>query len=77
MIALISKGIATGSVDHKDLKDARAIDPPPRDAGPRPRIVVREQLLGNVGRFAGGGASSGNSGGSGPRRRPEPDRGQP
>ena len=66
VIAFDSKGVVR-SVDHKDLKDARAIDPAP-GATPAPgrELSFLEQLLGNVGRFAGSGASSGTGGGSGP-----------
>ena len=49
------------SIDHKDLKDGREIQPAP-GATPAPgrELTFLEQVLGNIGRFnQGGGGSSG------------------
>jgi outer membrane protein assembly factor BamE (lipoprotein component of BamABCDE complex) len=56
------------SVDHKDMKDGRSIEPAP-GATPAPgrELTFLEQVLGNLGRFnKSGGSSSG--GGEGPAR---------
>jgi outer membrane protein assembly factor BamE (lipoprotein component of BamABCDE complex) len=55
------KGVVRG-IDHKDLKDGRAIEPAP-GATPAPgrELTFLEQILGNIGRFAkrsGSGAGS-------------------
>ncbi len=52
------KGVVQG-VDHKDLKDGREIEPAP-GATPAPgrELTFLEQVLGNLGRFTGGGDSS-------------------
>ncbi len=57
---------ATGvvrAVDHKDLKDARDIEPAP-GATPAPgrELTFLEQVLGNIGRFNKGGSSSAEPG---------------
>ena len=66
VISFDSRGVVR-SVNHKDLKDARAVEPAP-GATPAPgrELSFVEQLLGNVGRFAGQGASSGTGSGGGP-----------
>ena len=54
------------SVDHKDLKDGRPIEPAP-GATPAPgrELTFLEQVLGNIGRFnKSGGASEGGGGGT-------------
>jgi outer membrane protein assembly factor BamE (lipoprotein component of BamABCDE complex) len=53
------------SVDHKDLKDGRSIEPAP-GATPAPgrELTFLEQVLGNLGRFNKGGGGSGGSGGA-------------
>jgi outer membrane protein assembly factor BamE (lipoprotein component of BamABCDE complex) len=55
-------------VDHKDLKDARLIEPAP-GATPAPgrELTFIEQIIGNVGRFSGG-AISATGGGEGAGR---------
>ena len=59
------------SIDHKDLKDARDIEPVP-GATPAPgrELTFLEQIIGNMGRFNRGGGSA--EGGDGPRQGPNP-----
>jgi len=51
------------AVDHKDLKDAREIEPAP-GATPAPgrELTFLEQVLGNIGRFNKGGSGSAEPG---------------
>jgi outer membrane protein assembly factor BamE (lipoprotein component of BamABCDE complex) len=66
------KGVVR-AVGHRDLNDARPIDPAP-GATPAPgrELTFIEQVLGNVGRFSGGGGSAGGGGGGGDRQGPNP-----
>lgn len=59
------------SVDHKDLKDSRAIEPVP-GATPAPgrELTFLEQIIGNMGRFNRGGGAAGGAGE--PRQGPDP-----
>ncbi|MGH7061726.1 MAG: outer membrane protein assembly factor BamE [Stellaceae bacterium] len=63
------KNGVVSAVDHKGLKDAEVITPAP-GATPAPgrELTFLEQILGNLGRFNGGGgspASTGSGGGGG------------
>jgi outer membrane protein assembly factor BamE (lipoprotein component of BamABCDE complex) len=71
------KGVVR-TVDHRDLKDGRPIEPAP-GATPAPgrELTFLEQVLGNVGRFnssssssSGGSDSQGRQGGPNPQDRP-------
>lgn len=66
------KGVVR-SVDHKDLKDGRDIDPAP-GATPAPgrELTFLEQVLGNLGRFNKSSSSSSDSGGSDKQQGPRP-----
>ena len=67
-----TKGVVR-SVDHKDLKDGRDIEPAP-GATPAPgrELTFLEQILGNVGRFTKGGGSGAGSGPTGESQGPKP-----
>ena len=61
------------SVDHKDLKDGRDIEPAP-GATPAPgrELTFLEQVLGNIGRFNKGGGSGSGGGDTGTQEGPKP-----
>ena len=63
------KGVVS-AVDHKELKDARDIEPA-AGATPAPgrELTFLEQILGNIGRFSkgSGGGTEGGSGSQGPK----------
>lgn len=61
------------SVDHKELKDGRDIEPAP-GATPAPgrELTFLEQVLGNIGRFSKGGSSGGSGSGGDTQQGPKP-----
>jgi outer membrane protein assembly factor BamE (lipoprotein component of BamABCDE complex) len=61
------------SVDRKDLKDGREIEPAP-GATPSPgrELTFLEQVLGNIGRFSRGGGGTGPSDGGTTQQGPKP-----
>jgi outer membrane protein assembly factor BamE (lipoprotein component of BamABCDE complex) len=63
------------SVDRKDLKDGRNIDPVP-GATPAPgrELTFLEQIIGNMGRFTRGGGGSGDPEARAPGPNPQSDR---
>ena len=67
-----NKGVVKG-IDHKELKDGREIEPAP-GATPAPgrELTFLEQVLGNIGRFNKGTATSGG-GSEAPRPGPSPN----
>ena len=61
------------SIDHKDLKDGRDIEPAP-GATPAPgrELTFVEQVLGNIGRFNRGSGSAGGTGSEPTQQGPKP-----
>jgi outer membrane protein assembly factor BamE (lipoprotein component of BamABCDE complex) len=70
-----TKDGVVSAVDHKGLKDAENITPAP-GATPAPgrELTFLEQIIGNLGRFAGGGGAAGNESTGGGPQGPSPNK---